>query len=169
MDKFPFYPISFCYKGFQLWNYVHLPKKEQLMILKWRNLYTEYFLNNKPISEKEHFSFIDSLKRDKTKLYWLVKDKNEIPLGCIYLNPINWNKKEAFLGLFKNPSFEGVGSILLNLLLDISKEIFHLKVLKLEVLETNKRAIKLYTKHGFHQIGSFKKKGRKFLTFEKKL
>jgi len=164
-----FSPISFCYKDFQLWNYIHLPKDELLQILNWRNLYAEYFLNNKPVKENEHLSFVERLKKDRTKLYWLVKNKQNIPLGCINLNPIVWEKGEAYLGIFKNPHLKGVGKILLNLLIDISKDVFHLKVLKLEVLETNKRAINLYLKSGFVLTGRFEKGERVFLTFERKL
>jgi len=164
-----FSPISFCYKDFQLWNYIHLPKDELLLVLNWRNLYAEYFLNSNPVKEEEHLFFVRKLSRDRTKFYWLVKDKQNTPLGCIYLTHIDWEKREAHLGLFKNPQLTGVGRILIDLLIGISRGILKLEVLKLEVLETNKRAISLYLKSGFVLTGRFEKGERVFLTFERKL
>jgi len=162
-------PLSFCYKDFQLWNYVHLPKNELLKVLSWRNLYRHQFVNTEPISVEKHLKYVDRLKRDYTKLYWLVKNKEGLPLGCINLNPIDWEKREAYLGIFKNPNLGKVGFTLLSLLIDISKHIFQLRKLKLEVLSSNERAINLYLKMHFVKVGEKKRGGRKFLIFEKEI
>jgi len=162
-------PLSFCYKDFQLWNYIHLPKKELLMVLTWRNHYRQQFVNTEPISVKEHLKYVERLKRDYTKLYWLVKNREGLPLGCINLNSIDWKKREAYLGIFKNPNLGKVGLALLSLLMDISKHIFQLRKLKLEVLSTNERAINLYLKKHFVKVGEKKRGSRKFLIFEKEI
>ena len=52
-------------------NFIQLNYDEKLMILEWRNhSETSKFMLNKKIELKEHLDFINSLKENKTKLYF---------------------------------------------------------------------------------------------------
>ena len=51
---------------------------------------------------------------------------------------------------------QGIGSMLLEAIIDFAKNIAHAEIISLEVRSDNERAIKLYEKYGFEKIGCFK-------------
>ena len=59
----------------------------------------------------DHLTFIDTLKKNKQKEYFLVK-KQGLPIGVINLN---YEKELANFGLYKNPEVKkkGIGYILI--------------------------------------------------------
>lgn len=122
-----------------------------LEILKWRNdvRVRENMFYSKIISETEHLDFIDSLRHDQSKKYYLVS-KLRTPVGVVYLTNIG-DFKTAEGGLYVNPSYigQGLGTELLNTLLDISKNRYKLKKLTLSVKKSNKSALRLYQNLGF--------------------
>jgi len=134
----------------ELINFVNLDDKEKRMVLDFRNHsdIRRWMYNKNKISLQEHLEFIESLKSDKNRLYFLVKDKENI-IGVIDYKLIN---NYAQVGLYKNPSLKGVGKLLMNTLLQYGFETLHLKKMVLFVFANNNVAINLYKKFGFKKI-----------------
>jgi UDP-4-amino-4,6-dideoxy-N-acetyl-beta-L-altrosamine N-acetyltransferase len=129
-----------------LQEFTKLSYKEKLMILKWRNHpEISQFMINKKVELNEHLNFIDSLKENKTKKYFLVDD-----IGVIDFN--NITDEKADIGLYKNPSKQKVGSKLMNELINYGFNELKLKKLILYVYENNEKAINLYQKFNFKEV-----------------
>jgi UDP-4-amino-4,6-dideoxy-N-acetyl-beta-L-altrosamine N-acetyltransferase len=149
-------------------NFINLSGEERELVRRWRNhddirkqMYSEHM-----ISLEEHAGFIAGLSNDDKNFYWLVKDKKGEYSGVIYLNRTDFSNMNAYLGIYSNPDLktQGTGSTLIDCLKKIAFEKWDLHTLKLEVIETNGRAIHFYEKSGFAVEGRLKefvfKKGR---------
>ena len=124
-------------------NFIQLNYDEKLMILEWRNhSETSKFMINKKVDLEEHLNFINSLKENKTKLYFLVDD-----IGVIDFT--NITDKKADIGLYKNPNKQKVGSVLMKHIVDYGFNVLGLEKLVLYVYEDNQKAINLYKKFNF--------------------
>ena len=124
-------------------NFIQLNYDEKLIILEWRNhSETSKFMINKKVDLEEHLNFINSLKENKTKLYFLVDD-----IGVIDF--INITDKKADIGLYKNPNKQKVGSILMKHIVDYGFNGLKLEKLILYVYKNNQKAINLYKKFNF--------------------
>jgi len=124
-------------------NFIQLDYDEKLMILEWRNhSETSKFMINKKVELKEHLNFINSLKENKTKLYFLVDD-----IGVIDFT--NITDKKADIGLYKNPNKQKVGSVLMKHLINYGFNVLGLEKLILYVYENNQKAVNLYKKFNF--------------------
>ena len=124
-------------------NFIQLDYDEKLMILEWRNhSETSKFMINKKVELKEHLNFINSLKENKTKLYFLVDD-----IGVVDF--INITDKKADIGLYKNPNKQKVGSVLMKHIIDYGFNVLKLEKLILYVYKNNQKAINLYKKFNF--------------------
>ncbi len=51
---------------------------------------------------------------------------------------------------------KGIGSMLIDYIIDFAKNIAHAEIISLEVRSDNTRAIRLYEKYGFEKIGLFR-------------
>jgi UDP-4-amino-4,6-dideoxy-N-acetyl-beta-L-altrosamine N-acetyltransferase len=168
----PLIKSSFCLKEYELWNYLHLSTAEYKSLLKLRNhpeVIKWSFSGH--ITLQQHLNFLSDLKKSPNKAYWLVKNKEGIILGCVNISRINWVKREAYLGLFKNfynPS-KRIGQLLLKILLDISADLLGLKKVSLEVFEQNLKAINLYKRLGFKLEDFYYTNNRKVLIMSKNL
>ena len=137
-------------------NFINLSENELEMIRLWRNSpeVKRWMYNNKSISKEEHFRFVENLKKDTKNFYYLVsKDKMNIGvIDLLRLDPIN---KNAYFGIYTNPEIKekGLGSSLGKTILKLAFEILNLQTLKLEVFETNSRALQLYKKLSFKEEG----------------
>ena len=138
-------------------NFVNLSLEEKKMILGWRNhdMVRIWMYSSHIISFEEHLSFIEGLKNDNKNFYWLVRDKAGLDLGVVYLNNVDLNNKNAYLGIYANPNNEKlkVGKILIESLKVLAFKIWNLHTLKLEVVNLNKRAIRFYKNAGFEKEG----------------
>jgi len=119
-------------------------------ILVRKSCYSDHF-----ISAKEHINFIKKLKVDNQNFYWLVK-KGSNYIGVISLNKVDFENRNAYLGIYSNPELKGMGCLLINCLKEITFNMLHLHTLKLEVIKDNKKAISLYRKSGFQKKGELK-------------
>jgi len=140
----------------ELLNYCELTKEQSLEVLQMRNHYDvrKWMFNDNEILEEEHMGFIKSLAKCSTKLYFLViQGKQQV--GVINFTNISESDSSAELGIYANlnATIKGKGSILLNSAIEYSKKYMHLDNLNLEVFPDNKRAINLYEKFGFSQLG----------------
>ncbi len=128
---------------YKLIDFKNLSKEELYLVLKWRNHpnIRVWMYNKKKISMDEHLNFINSLKQNNTKEYFLLK-KDDDYIGVIDLNG-------TYLGIYANPHKKRVGDILLNEIIRYAFDTKKLLFLKAEVYKENKKAIKLYERHGF--------------------
>ena len=137
----------------ELINFINASLEEKKMILEWRNNpnIRKWMYNQKEISLDSHLSFIELLKTLKDKIYFLVKMDKEY-IGVIYFNNIDYQDKSTYFGLYSNPKITGVGKILLKNIIDYAFNTLCMNTLKLEVFETNKKALNLYKKFNFKEI-----------------
>lgn len=139
----------------RLLNFTNVSKDDLLYVLKMRN-YPEikkWMYNQEDISEQQHFHFVDKLKSDETKKYFIVK-QNESIVGSINFININQTKRAADFGLYTNPfvSTPSAGRILEEVAIQYAQDFLELKYLNLEVFKKNTRAINFYEKIGFTQV-----------------
>ena len=124
-------------------NFVDLNLNEHKEVLNWRNHpeIRKWMYNKKEILLKEHLNFIETLKKDKHRLYFKIDD-----LGVINYKISN---KSAEIGLHKNPNKKKVGKILMKKLIEYGFNKLNLTKLVLYVYKDNLKAINLYKKFGF--------------------
>lgn len=139
-------------------NFINLTEKEMILVLEWRNhvsvrkeMYQDHI-----ISIEEHSKFIEKLKYDNKNYYWILKTKNGDCMGTISLNRVDFRNKNAYFGMYSNPSTKGAGSLLIECLKKLAFDIAELHTLKLEVIDSNERAINFYKKSGFIEEGRLK-------------
>jgi UDP-4-amino-4,6-dideoxy-N-acetyl-beta-L-altrosamine N-acetyltransferase len=151
---------NFYLNDWELLNFVNLTDIEKEIVRKWRNHedVREWMYSDHIITHKEHVEFIQKLQKDNQNLYWLAKSKEEQYIGVIYLNRVDYKNKNAYLGIYINPDRKtsGTGSLLIDCLKKIAFDIQRLHTLKLEVIETNERAISFYEKNGFSEEGKLR-------------
>ena len=140
-----------------LLNFINLTANDNLMILGMRNHpdVKRWMYNSNDISKQDHFKFIDSLKNDLTRQYFLVKKDSHI-IGVVYFINIDSEKKTSEFGVYANPlgSLKSKGSILQSIVISYAFDSLNLNSLKLEVFKANENAIKLYEKYSFQYVGT---------------
>ena len=116
-------------------------------------MYSEHF-----ITKKEHCGFIKKLKRETRNAFWVVRKNRRGCLGVVYLNRVDFNNRNGYLGLYANPDcqYRGTGYHLLQCIKKLAFGNLSLHTLKLEVFADNERAKKLYQKSGFSIEGVLK-------------
>lgn len=153
----------------KLYNYYDLSYKQSLKLLSLRNNdeIRKWMRSDKIIQKNKHFQFIYDLEK-RLDIYYFAIFKNGYVYGAFYFTKIN--NKCYEIGIFTNvkKSIKGMGTKTLNLAIN-SAHILGIKLLKLNVLEENIKAIALYRKFGFHEVGQTKKNNTLLLNFEKKL
>ncbi len=134
-------------------NFTTLNEAQKAMVLEWRNHpdIRVYMYNTGVIGQKTHFDFIESLKTKEDKRYFLVQKENE-NIGVIDFTNITQNS--ATMGIYANPYLKqkGIGSILLQAIVDYAFEVLQVQTLKAEVFASNAKAKVLYKKFGFRAI-----------------
>jgi UDP-4-amino-4,6-dideoxy-N-acetyl-beta-L-altrosamine N-acetyltransferase len=133
-----------------------LDESERKELLSWRNddsVRVRMFCKE-PISWDEHIKFIETLKSDKTKSYWMAKG-----VGVISLSKIDFGELKADIGIYKAPNApKGSGAKLLEVLLDISFKL-GLKSVRADVYTDNAAAVKLYERFGFCFVDKYERDG----------
>lgn len=139
--------------NFSLIDITTLPRRDQELILKWRNHpVIQQWIFSGNISIHDHFHFINKLKKSNSQQYWLVL-KNHLKIGVVNLT-FGKNKKTAKLGMYVVPHLIGKGYGLWMLRYFLAFIFHKLKVPKitLEVYENNLAALNLYRKCGFKPV-----------------
>ena len=141
-------------------NFTNLTTEEKEMIRTWRNsdnirkwMYADHL-----ISAEEHDKFIAKLKENSDKFCWLVKDKDGECVGVIAIDKVNFKNKSVYFGIYVNPYLKrlGFGRFLGEAAIKFVFDIVGLHTLKLEVIESNIIALKLYMRLGFKEEGRLK-------------
>ncbi len=139
-------------KALKLINFIDLKLQEKEMILECRN-YPEirkWMYNQHEIKLEEHLSFIESLKSEKDKLYFLVKKEDEF-IGVIDFTQLV-EKKSVHMGIYSNPNLNGNGRLLLNKIIEYSFNDLKVEKIFSEVFIENEKAYNLYKKFNFKDI-----------------
>ena len=151
---------NFDINGVEIINFLNLSSEERKMVLDWRNHdnVRMWMYSDNKISLNEHIYFIDRLVGDTNNFYWIVKNKDGIYLGTIYLNKTDIRNKHAYIGIYSNPynEIKNKGKLLIQSIKSLAFEIAGLHTLKLEVIDNNQKALNFYTKSGFTEEGSLK-------------
>ncbi|WP_162550379.1 UDP-4-amino-4,6-dideoxy-N-acetyl-beta-L-altrosamine N-acetyltransferase [Helicobacter apodemus] len=131
-------------------NYITLKECEQKEILKYRNNESvkSQLYNQHIISLQEHLAFLESLRCNPKKQYFLVRFNFQI------IGSFNFNLRgdeEVEFGFFANPNLNigGIGRVLEQISLFYVLNILGVKKLCLEVFCSNKAVINLHKKFGF--------------------
>lgn len=143
----------------ELLNFTELSESDVRYVLKMRNHpeIKKWMYNQEDITMTQHSGFIESLKTDNNKYYFIVKQAGII-IGSVNFTKIDQHKKTADFGLYANP-FEiiaGVGRTLEDVAISCAKNNLKLSALNLEVFENNKKVVNLHKKYGFAQTGTRK-------------
>lgn len=95
---------------YTLVNYIQVSTELRLLVLEWRNQYEvrRWMLNTDVISIDVHLSFIEKLKKQHDRCYWVVFEDQK-PIGTINLTKIDLITKSAELGYYMAPEFIGSG------------------------------------------------------------
>lgn len=138
-------------ENIELVNFTNLNLEEAKMVLEWRNHpnIRKWMYTQDEISLENHLNFINSLKNNSNKLYFLVKKENEF-IGVIDFSDINIQSVE--MGIYANPNLRGFGKILLEIIKDYSFDVLKVKSIFSEVFYSNEKAYQLYKKYNFKEI-----------------
>lgn len=147
-------------QGVRLINFTDLGEQEALMVLAWRNdERVAKFMKNKSVSEREHFSFLQSLKGRGDKRYFLVaqaeqngKNEGEAAeyIGVIDFTDITAHSCE--FGLYANPQLKGCGKALMHGVLAYGFRVLNVKEMSAYAFNENEKAVRLYLNFGFEMV-----------------
>ena len=129
-------------------NFVELDDCQKREIWEWRNnSKISCFMKNKVISWEEHLGFIEGLKNNSTKMYFLVF-LNQEAIGVIDFVDLKRGNSCEF-GLYQNPHLKGYGAKLMEILMDYALKELAVKNLYACAFNENIKAINLYLRFGF--------------------
>jgi RimJ/RimL family protein N-acetyltransferase len=100
--------------------------------------------------------WIKEYVKEQTNIFDIVKNADDKPIGRILLFGVNHVNRSANIGLFigeKDEQGKGYGREAMELLLDYGFNLLNLHSIMLGVFSFNKKAINLYKKMGFKEIG----------------
>lgn len=136
-------------------NYISLSDEDLLTILEYRNnIEVRHMMSNpKEIPISEHLKYVENLRLDNNKFYWIVKKKEKI-IGAINLNNVNYEMRSALWGIFLNPNYIGTG---LGVEVEFEGmkvffEEFGLNYIKAEVLNKNIDSHSIQAKFNFREV-----------------
>lgn len=134
-------------------NFTDLNKEQESRILTWRNNTNvrKWMYTSESITNHNHQIFIEMLKTDTTKQYYLVL-KNSHEIGVIYFTNIDLLSKQANFGIYSNPLNKGNGKSMMHILKNYGFNTLQLHTLTAEVFQENTIAYSLYINTGFKEI-----------------
>ncbi|MEI8217693.1 MAG: UDP-4-amino-4,6-dideoxy-N-acetyl-beta-L-altrosamine N-acetyltransferase [Elusimicrobiota bacterium] len=148
------------YNGRTLINFVNVSAAESDLILCWRNhdAIRKWMYKDHVISSEEHRKYLHGLNNAVHCSSWIVKNIEGVYLGVLALNKIDLVNRNAYLGIYANPvdTIPGAGTVLMECLKHVAFNLFSLHSLRLEVIDTNERAISFYKKVGFGVEGKLR-------------
>ena len=112
-----------------------------------------------PVSVEREASYIASMENSDTDVFLIARDENEIVGTANY--SVFPRKRMAHRGEFgisvrKSHWNRGIGTMLMERILDFAGNAAKSDIVSIEVRSDNKAAIHLYSKFGFEKIGTFK-------------
>ncbi|MFW9988900.1 MAG: UDP-4-amino-4,6-dideoxy-N-acetyl-beta-L-altrosamine N-acetyltransferase [Candidatus Odinarchaeota archaeon] len=130
------------------------------MVRNWRNTdeVSKYMYTDHYISKDEHLSWFNRVKKDPTKIYWMI-EVNGAYVGVVNLYDISTLNKRCYWAYYiADPTVRGKGLgriIELNILNYVFEEL-ELNKLCCEVLSFNEIVVKIHQKYGSKIEGKFR-------------
>ena len=146
---------DFNINDYKLINYLNIEENDSTLVLSNRNhpLIRKQMNNDKIISMKEHLIFIENLKSNNNKGYWILKNKNKF-IGSISLVNIDFKESSCVGGNFIDPNYIGTGmGLIINYFMHfLAFEKLSFKFMNAAIKKTNKNAIKINDFFGANKI-----------------
>ena len=112
-----------------------------------------------PITIEDEKAYISSLLESKNSVLFTAKNKENI-VGIAGLTGDSRERMshrgELAISVLKDEWGKGIGSKLMQKVIDFAKNEANTEIISLQVRSDNERAISLYKKYGFEKIGCFK-------------
>jgi len=112
-----------------------------------------------PISEEAEKRYLEKLAGSTNSIMYVAKKDRKI-VGSASFNGMPGERMkhrgEFAVSVLQCEWGQGIGSMLLEAIIDFARNVAHAEIISLEVRSDNTRAIKLYEKYGFEKIGCFK-------------
>jgi len=147
---------KFSMDGVVVKSYCQSNDDELMMVLNWRNDpdIRKYMFTTDEIQVEEHFAFARGLADREDRFYFIVLNDG-VYLGSIAITEVDYRNSSAYLGIYARPDnvIKGAGQILMHSICKIVFDVMDLHSLRLEVLESNNRAVAFYEKFGFRTDG----------------
>lgn len=132
--------------------------------LQWRNdpqIKAMAMMHPYPVTEFLEREWYDDLLKIKSNkvIYFAIVDKDDIPVGYIFLNNINLLHKTCYLGIVIGNTEQrgkGYGTEALKLISKYAFETLNLNKITVEVVSENIQALNVYEKCGFVNEGTMK-------------
>lgn len=149
----------------ELVNFVNLSDDEKEMVLGWRNSedIRKWMFSNHLISASEHMNFIERLKNDDSRFYWLFRIDGS-PEGVGSFQDVDFTVMTGNLGIYSVK--KGAGKLIMKYLLYLWFDVMGMLVLTCELLSNNIKASEFYKLFGFKESGGEKDALRMSLTRE---
>ena len=112
-----------------------------------------------PISSEEEATFLKSVENSDTGIFLVARKETEIIATAnytVYAKKRMSHRGELGISVLKKYWNCGIGTRLLNSILDFAKNTAKSEIVSLEVRSDNIAAIHIYEKFGFKKIGTFK-------------
>jgi len=151
---------DFSFEALRLISSIHWDSREKEMVRQWRNDDTirQWMYHDHHITPEEHDKFLVDLATSPTKFLWLGKDHNGRYLGIVSLSRVDLTNKNGYIGIYTRPDLKiwGTGQLILKTIKELAFDTIGLHTLRVETMETNENALRLYRKLGFEEEGRLK-------------
>lgn len=132
--------------------------------IEWRNdfeIKNLAMMHPYPITEFLEKKWYEELLKNKSNkvIYFAIADKDDSPLGYIFLNNISTVHRNCYLGIIIGDIIQrgkGYGAEAIRLILKYAFSTLNLNKISVEVVENNVNAIKIYKKIGFLEEANLK-------------
>ncbi len=156
-------------------NILEVDDKLRKRVREWRNKeeIRKSMLNQRIITEKRHFAWVESLRNRNDSKFWIVF-VDRVPIGSVYLQNIDYEKLTSEWGFYiGEDSYRGKGlsKCILFKLLKVFFEEMKFEVLFTKVLSGSAVALNLYKKFNFEEMNKLSFKNQEkilLLKFSKK-
>lgn len=147
---------KFSMEGVAIKSYCSASDDELLMVLDWRNdpEIRKFMFTTDEIKVSEHLEYARGLEGREDRFYFIVIREGTY-IGSIAVTEADYRNKSTFLGIYARPdeAIKGAGQTLMHAICKIVFDAMEFHSLRLEVLESNERAIRFYEKFGFKTDG----------------
>lgn len=143
-------------RTFTLKNICNCSTEQQGVVLEIRNEYNirKEMYTDRLISNDEHYSYIENLRNDKSRVTFVVLSDNTDPVGVLSISQIDRTHLKCDWAFYLTSNTRGgVGSAMELFLIDFVFDRLGMKKLNCEVIETNTAVVSLHKKFGFIEEG----------------
>jgi len=112
-----------------------------------------------PMSVREEAIYLEAMLKSNSGIFLVALEDNKLIATASFVGYTReriQHRGEVAITVLKSHWGKGIGSKLLEILIDFAKNKAKAQIVSLEVRSDNYRALKLYRKYGFMSIGTFK-------------